>query len=83
MVHAPIELNYELRSYWSDLEHITVGAVEKFIFGKEGQRQLYHLELDGMQFQQVRIVVKPETRRLAFDKVRIYGKYGRDSEPTA
>lgn len=37
------EMEYELRTYWSDLEHISVGSEIKFMFSKADKRQIYHL----------------------------------------
>jgi hypothetical protein len=55
----------------------------KFTFAKQEQRQIYHLELEGKKFEQLRIVIKPETRRFAFDKVKIFGSFGKDSQPSS
>lgn len=77
------EMEYELRTYWSDLEHISVGSEVRFMFSKTDKRQIYHLELEGQEFKELRIVIKPETRRFAFDKIKMYGTYGKDSLPSA
>lgn len=53
------DCEYELRSYWSDLEHIFAGTEIKFMFSKQEQKQIYHLELEGKEFQELRIVIKP------------------------
>jgi len=37
------EIEYKLRSYWSDLEHLTVGSEMKFMFSEAEQKQIYHL----------------------------------------
>ena len=78
-----MEIEYELKTYWSDLEHVKIGEEIKFIFSKDNPRQLYHLELEGLKYQQVRIVIKPATRRYAFDYIKMYGKFGKDSEPSS
>jgi hypothetical protein len=53
------------------------------MFSKADKRQIYHLELQGQEFKELRIVIKPETRRFAFDKIKMYGTYGKDSLPSA
>lgn len=77
------ELTYKIQVYWSNLEHINPGQEVKFIFSEKEQRQLYHLELEGKEFKELRIVIRPTTRRYPFDKVTMYGKYGSDSNPTS
>lgn len=53
------------------------------MFSKQEQKQIYHLELEGKEFHELRIIIKPETRRYAFDKIKMYGTYGKDSLPSA
>jgi hypothetical protein len=53
------------------------------MFSKEEQRQVYHLELDGKEFEELRIIIKPETRRYAFDKIKMYGSFGTESDPSS
>jgi hypothetical protein len=53
------------------------------MFSKSDKRQIYHLELEGKKFKELRLVVKPETRRYAFDKVKMYLTFGKDSHPSA
>jgi hypothetical protein len=53
------------------------------MFSKVEQKQIYHLELEGENFKELRIVIKPETRRFAFDRVKLYGTFGKDSLPSA
>jgi hypothetical protein len=46
------------------------------MFSEKEQRQLYHLELGNSKFEELRITIKPETRRYAFDTIKMYGKFG-------
>lgn len=59
VVKGEMECEFELRTYWSDLEHIAVGMETKFMFSKKEQRQVYHLELEGKEFEELRIIIKP------------------------
>jgi hypothetical protein len=34
-------------------------------------------------FKELRVLIKPETRRYPFDKVKIYGSFGKDSNSTS
>lgn len=77
------ECEYQIKSYWSDLEHIELNTELRFMFSKEEQRQVYHLELEGKQFEELRIIIKPETRRYAFDKIKMYGSFGTESDPSS
>lgn len=54
------------------------------MFSKTDQKQLYHLELDQKaDFQFLKIIIKPETRRNAFDQIKMYGTFGKDSLPSS
>lgn len=85
MVHSESgeELTYKLKTYWSDLEHIAIGQEIRFMFSNKEQKQIYHLELEDKPFKELRIIIRPQTRRHPFDKVKMYGKFGSSSSPTA
>ena len=53
------------------------------MFSEKEQRQVYHLELKGKEFKELKIIIKPETRRYPFDKVKMYGKFGNESYPSS
>ena len=76
-------MSYFLKTYWSDLEHIYPNQEIKFMFSEKEQRQIYHLELENKDFQELRIIIKPETRRYPFDKVKMFGTYGKNSQPSS
>jgi NAD(P)H-flavin reductase len=61
------EIAFKLNSYWSDLEHIHVNEEVRFVFSEQEQRQIYYLE----EFKELRVLIKPETRRYPFDNVGI------------
>lgn len=46
-------------------------------------KQLFQLELKDFQFEQVRVVLRPETLRSEGDTLRIYANLGLKSEPTS
>lgn len=77
------EISYKLNTYWSDLEHINLNEELRFMFSENEQKQIYHLELEGQEFKELRILIKPETRRYPFDKVKMYGTFGKDSNPSS
>ena len=77
------EIAYKLNSYWSDIEHILVNEEVRFMLSEQEQRHIYHLELEGQEFKELRVLIKPETRRYPFDKVKMCGSFGKDSNPTS
>jgi len=41
------------------------------------------LELEGKEYEELRIIVRPQTRRFPFDVVKMYGSFGMESQPSA
>lgn len=80
-VQCQDDCTYNLNAQWSDTEHLLPGEEVIFMFGKD-TTQIYHVELDDYDFQEVRIHLAPRVTRKPFDNVKIYGKFGRDAAPT-
>ena len=53
------------------------------MFSEKEQRQVYHLDLSGKEFKELRIIIKPTTRRYPFDNIKMYGTYGKLSNPSS
>jgi hypothetical protein len=53
------------------------------MFSKSDQKQIYHLELNNSDFEILKIIIKPETRRYIFDQVKMFGAYGEKSLPSS
>ena len=80
-VQCEDDCSYSLTTHESDLEHLYPGQDDYFMFGKEAN-QLYHVELTGEDFEEFRLVVSPRATINPFGNMKIYGKYGGDSQPT-
>jgi len=40
------------------------------------------VELEGIQFQEFRVHIAPRVTNRPFDNVKMYGKWGKNSDPT-
>jgi hypothetical protein len=69
------DCTYNLRGRWSDLEHLKPGDDFSFTFGEE-KSQLFHIELEGVPFEEFRIHLSPRTTRVPFENAKLFGKYG-------
>jgi hypothetical protein len=70
------DCTYNLKVRWSDLEHLHPGQEIIFMFGTE-KTQLFHVELEDEEFEEVRIHLAPRATIRPFDSIKIYGKYGK------
>jgi hypothetical protein len=75
LISCEDDCTYNLRGRWSDLEHLRPGDDFSFTFGEE-KLQLFHLELDGVAFEEIRIHLSPRTTLMPFENAKIFGKYG-------
>ena len=75
LISCEDDCTYNLRGRWSDLEHLRPRDDFSFSFGEE-KTQLFHLELEGVTFEEIRIHLSPRATRLPFENAKICGKYG-------
>ena len=48
----------------------------KFGFKEEDPTQIFHLNLENLVFEQIRIILKPETYRRPLDNVKMFVNFG-------
>ena len=76
LIQAHQNIQYNLFSYWGNFEHIQPHQEIELMPDHKNTKQLFQLELKDFQFEQVRIVLRPETLRSEGDKLRIYANLG-------
>lgn len=78
-----MSVKYLLYVYWGEIEHLNPDQEIKFTFEQKNPTQIFHFELGQIQdFEQIRLVLKPETSRTANDQLKIYANAGLGVEPT-
>ena len=76
IVQCESDCKYMLYPYWANVEHLKPDSKIKFKFTEEDPTQLFHLNLKDETYEQIRIVLKPETHRVTYDNVKIYVTLG-------
>ena len=75
------DCTYNINTRWNNTEHLKPGDNYIFTFGKENS-QLYHVGLEGKKFEEFRLHISQRVTQRPLDRLKIYGKYGNNSEPT-
>ena len=77
MVASRVPIKYLLYAYWGQIEHLNPEQEIKFSFVKANPTQIFLFELGSIKdFEQIRLVLKPETSRTANDQLKIYANAG-------